>query len=93
MPRTLVVAGVLWRTHDRSARRISCDDARVTQGDSFVLDVSRDGSLWLVRVRGTTWWTQAHDEADIEGMARDLIALNSSRDDTRDFDVEVVFVD
>jgi hypothetical protein len=44
-------------------------------------------------VRGTTWWTQAHDEADIEGMARDLIALNSSRDDTRDFDVEVVFVD
>jgi len=26
-------------------------------------------------------------------MARDLIALNSSRDDTRDFDVEVVFVD
>lgn len=63
----------------------------VVARELFVLDVSPEGVLWLVRVRGTAWWTQAQSESDIEGMARDLIALNDQRSDTQDFDVRIEF--
>jgi hypothetical protein len=61
----------------------------VVDRDRFVLEVSREGTLWEVRVRGTEWRTQTRSEAHIEEMARDLIALNAGRSDTQDFDVEI----
>lgn len=42
---------------------------------TYRADAERDGQFWHVRVPEVEWSTQARDLAEVEAMARDLIAV------------------